>query len=206
MAKQETNVSNLKINRGTYANIQSNLSQIGENELIIVTDKAVPIPTTSDSGKVIGVNASGNYELVTGGGGGGSYTAGIGISIASNTISNTGVAYVTTAPSSANTSGDLRFVVLDSEPSTRYDGYIYIITEPAIINFTISVAGGSSTAYQAEEGMTWAEWCDSEYNTGGYAVSGNSIRSANGYIGDVVPTDVIVSGQTYYAYVSGGSN
>lgn len=36
--------------------------------------------------------------------------------------------YLTTAPSSANTSG-LKIVVLSSEPATKYDGYLYIITE-----------------------------------------------------------------------------
>jgi len=69
MAKTETNVSNLKINRGTYAKIQENISSIGENELIILTDKQVPIPQTTDEGKVIKVNASGDYELGTAGGG-----------------------------------------------------------------------------------------------------------------------------------------
>ncbi len=39
-----------------------------------------------------------------------------------------GVPYLTTAPTSANTSGKLKFVVLSSEPSTYYDGYYYIIT------------------------------------------------------------------------------
>ena len=39
-----------------------------------------------------------------------------------------GVPYLTTAPSSANTSGKLKFVVLSSEPATYYDGYYYIIT------------------------------------------------------------------------------
>ena len=39
------------------------------------------------------------------------------------------VNYLTTAPSSANTSGRLKFVVLSSEPATYYDGYYYIITE-----------------------------------------------------------------------------
>lgn len=38
------------------------------------------------------------------------------------------VAYLTTAPSSANTSGNIIFVVLSSEPSTYYNGYYYIIT------------------------------------------------------------------------------
>lgn len=40
-----------------------------------------------------------------------------------------GVKYVTTAPTSANTEGDLKFVVLASDPATKYSGYIYIITE-----------------------------------------------------------------------------
>lgn len=35
--------------------------------------------------------------------------------------------YLTTAPSSANTSG-LKIVVLSAEPATRYSGYLYIIT------------------------------------------------------------------------------
>lgn len=63
MAKTETNVSTLKINRGTYDKIQENLSSITENELIITSDKNVPIPTTSDNGKAVVVNASGEYEL-----------------------------------------------------------------------------------------------------------------------------------------------
>ena len=63
MAKTETNVSTLKINRGTYAKVQENLSSITENELIITSDKNVPIPTTNDVGKAPIVNASGEYEL-----------------------------------------------------------------------------------------------------------------------------------------------
>lgn len=38
------------------------------------------------------------------------------------------LAYITTAPSSANTTGMLKVVVLSSEPTTKYDGYLYIIT------------------------------------------------------------------------------
>lgn len=37
--------------------------------------------------------------------------------------------YLTTAPTAANTSGNLIFVVLSSEPGTYYNGYYYIITE-----------------------------------------------------------------------------
>ena len=38
--------------------------------------------------------------------------------------------------------------------------------------------------YQAEEGMTWAEWCDSKYNTGGWYVSANVkyIYISSGYV------------------------
>lgn len=41
------------------------------------------------------------------------------------------LSYITTAPSAANTSGLLKVVVLSSEPATRYDGYLYIITGSA---------------------------------------------------------------------------
>jgi len=63
MPKTETQTDNLKINRGTYAKIQENIAQIGENELIITTDKNIPVPSTSDSGKAPVVNSSGDYAL-----------------------------------------------------------------------------------------------------------------------------------------------
>lgn len=40
----------------------------------------------------------------------------------------TGMPYLTTAPTSDNLSGGLKFVVLSSEPQTKYNGYIYFIT------------------------------------------------------------------------------
>lgn len=86
MPKTETNISNLKINRGTYEAIQANLSSIGENELIITTDKVLPIPTSSDSGKVVGIDSNGEYVLTTSSGGS-TYTAGNGIDIANDIIS-----------------------------------------------------------------------------------------------------------------------
>lgn len=39
-----------------------------------------------------------------------------------------GISYTTVAPTKANTDG-LKFVVLSSEPDTKYDGWVYIITE-----------------------------------------------------------------------------
>ena len=39
-----------------------------------------------------------------------------------------GLSYITTAPTSDNTSGGLIIVVLPSEPATKYNGYLYLIT------------------------------------------------------------------------------
>ena len=41
-------------------------------------------------------------------------------------VVSAGVQYVTEAPTSANTNG-LGFVVLDTEPDTKYDGWVYLI-------------------------------------------------------------------------------
>lgn len=40
------------------------------------------------------------------------------------------ISYLTEAPTAPNTDG-LKFVVLSSNPATKYDGYIYIITSGA---------------------------------------------------------------------------
>ena len=63
----------------------------------------VPTVTSSDNGKILGV-ANGALSALQ------------------------GVPYITTAPSAANTSGTLIIVVLSSEPATKYDGYLYLIT------------------------------------------------------------------------------
>jgi len=42
--------------------------------------------------------------------------------------STNSINYSTTAPTSANTDGTLKVVVLSAEPATRYNGYLYIIT------------------------------------------------------------------------------
>lgn len=41
----------------------------------------------------------------------------------------------------------------------------------ALITFYLD----SEIEYQAEEGMTWAEWCESEYNTDNWFVQGDGI-------------------------------
>lgn len=61
MAKTETQI-NLKINKGTYEKIQENLNSISDNELIITTDKNIPVPTNNDNGKFFKV-VNGDYSL-----------------------------------------------------------------------------------------------------------------------------------------------
>lgn len=71
----------------------------------------------------------------------------------------------------------------------------------ATISFTIA-----GTSYQAEEGMTWAEWVASSYNTDGYTYNGYEIihPSGHGSVADettssyyVKPTAEIVAGRAY---------
>ena len=76
--------------------------------------------------------------------------------------------------------------------------------EPAIITFTVAYTYGN-VEYQAEEGMTWQQWCESSYNTAGFYVYANqSILFNNGgdfmvnYSGSgVMPSDTIVANATY---------
>lgn len=52
---------------------------------------------------------------------------------------------------------------------------------PVIITFTID-----STSYQAEEGMTWEEWCNSSYNTTSLSIIYGMVESSGGeHITDV---------------------
>lgn len=70
-----------------------------------------------------------------------------------------------------------------------------------LINFTIN-----ATPYQAEDGMTWADWIESEYNIGGWKASGSYINaptleyimSTNG-VTYANLSDTIVSGHNYSA-------
>lgn len=73
-----------------------------------------------------------------------------------------------------------------------------------LINFTIN-----GTAYQAEEGMTWEQWCNSSYNTDGYYVREDGVITNNVYFvgtpaGHVSSTDTIVSDYSYAGSGAGG--
>ena len=68
-----------------------------------------------------------------------------------------------------------------------------------MISFTID-----GTSYQAESGMTWFEWVNSEYNTGGFTSDGNRILEPDGtrvvYMSPstyIKPSHNIIGGQIY---------
>lgn len=86
---------------------------------------------------------------------------------------------------------------------------------PNLISFTID-----GTVYQAEEGMTWVEWCESDYNTDTsnaqnigsciYVGAGRPLfEEAGCTIADhnsdlvVSPTEEIISNHDYYEMVGG---
>lgn len=55
--------------------------------------------------------------------------------------------------------------------------------------------------------MTWAEWVESSYNTGGYCIGINSVESPSAMlIRSAKPNDIISDGVNYETYMmeSGG--
>lgn len=68
------------------------------------------------------------------------------------------------------------------------------------------------TAYQCEEGMTWEEFVNSEYNSEGlFQISGNFVnynQVKDLVLNDVMVfnTDTILNGNIYEFYSSGGGN
>ena len=76
-----------------------------------------------------------------------------------------------------------------------------ITTNKAIISFIID-----DTEYQAEEGMTWGEWVNSTYNTGGFITKNGTVYNSSGvkyvaplnYFGNPVNLgEVIIDGKEF---------
>lgn len=73
-----------------------------------------------------------------------------------------------------------------------------------MISFTIN-----NVQYQAEEGMTWEDWCNSGYNPGTYLIQGNYVYAGSWTINFVKSSDLIVNGNSYTHNTgsqSGGDN
>ena len=84
----------------------------------------------------------------------------------------------------------------DSEPSAS----VSVTKGAALISFTIA-----GTSYQAEEGMTWRQWVESSYNTGGYYVYGIAIMTPEKYIVVANLSSTINDGNNY-SINNGGSS
>lgn len=82
-------------------------------------------------------------------------------------------------------------------------------TTPTTITFTID-----GTTYQAEDGMTWEQWVNSDYNTAPICyISGTSVLYSNdpsgttiGAITGATSTSQITSGAIYSSSHGGGTN
>lgn len=84
---------------------------------------------------------------------------------------------------------------------TYENGALYVVeSDVTLISFTID-----GTTYQAEEGMTWKQWVESDYNTGNYQATTYHIVKDGDYTENVsksmgvyvTPDDVIVSDYSY---------
>lgn len=100
-------------------------------------------------------------------------------------------------------------VNVPSETVAKWDGtgvVIEAIATESLITFTID-----GTSYQAESGMTWAEWCESEYNTAGFYIFGGfEVRLNNKTLVDasmfaVSAESEIVSGEAYSTTAGSGN-
>lgn len=104
----------------------------------------------------------------------------------------------------ANGAGSLKFVA-KTAPAENITVYVTIteVAYEALPTITFYVDTG---VYQAVEGMTWYEWCNSVYNTGGFTCSGETgnVQSEGYYISGselVQGSDQITSGANYNVYL-----
>ena len=77
--------------------------------------------------------------------------------------------------------------------------------EVKLISFTIveMIFKPIEVEYNAIEGMTWGEWCNSEYNTGGYYIYGKCVSTPDHIsvehsdTGRLVLTDEVIISKKY---------
>lgn len=101
--------------------------------------------------------------------------------------------------------GDIKVITPKTETIEEWDRSYTISGGVELIGFTID-----GDHYETEDGMTWREWCDSSYNTGGWAIDNDFIWNSaetvtyNGV--EVTPTDVIIEAAYGVVPYHGGSN
>lgn len=70
--------------------------------------------------------------------------------------------------------------------------------------FWVVLSSGATREFLFENGMTWNQWAESDYNTDGYYISGGYIYVGMFYIENASPTSAIT--QSTYNVTSGGGN
>lgn len=89
------------------------------------------------------------------------------------------------------------FVTESNLAIEEFDGTVEVVE--TTITFTIN-----GIEYQADNGMTWEQWCGTEYNTYDFHISGSSIMTTKSGIApdyiqyngiDVLPSDEIIDGE-----------
>ena len=87
--------------------------------------------------------------------------------------------------------GDTASIVADDFPDVIRER-LQVIPQVTLISFTIA-----GTSYQAEEGMTWEQWVNSDYNTIGATIQNNLVVNSKG---NAALDTVSSSSQTINAY------
>jgi hypothetical protein len=100
----------------------------------------------------------------------------------------------------SGTSGTITVNGSNTNQLTVYSG-----AHHGMISFIVHTS--VSTSYQAQAGMTWGEWIESEYNTDGFYADNNFIYiNATSAIMNAAPTYVIVANYVYEIAHTGGEN
>ena len=119
--------ANQKIRLGELISSTSNYAVYGKNQVngryagnnfthYLPTNKSGTLALTSDIPTLDSTPTQNSQNAVTSGG----------VYQAIQSFVPNGINYLTTAPVADNTDGDLKIVVLSSEPATKYNGYLYI--------------------------------------------------------------------------------
>ena len=121
---------------------------------------------------------------------------------ATMTAENEGKYYKFTGDSTSTFTKNGIYKVQYQTSTWAFWGYSGDISKITLISFTIA-----GTSYQAEEGMTWTEWCASSYNTDGYFINTSNYivtKDEENRVGSATPTDIITSGTAYNLSSYGG--
>ena len=85
--------------------------------------------------------------------------------IMSKVYSNLSLLFKDIADAIREKTGDTSSIIADDFPSVIRER-LHVIPQVTLISFTVD-----GTSYQAEEGMTWVEWINSDYSQGEFRIA-----------------------------------